>query len=426
MATGSWRDAIPDVLAYLRENPDAGYIAAATALGLTEMTCRQAHLFAQGVLAAEGGSEALEPQYERDVRKQQHQELYRRYQSLQREYNRAVEQAALVERLVAEAHALAPKSYEPHMHKPLVPLAASNTPETYVLQLSDAHVGKEVAPDQTLGFGGYSFSVFLDRLAQLERAIISLYQNHTVSPIDRMVIAFQGDIVDGGLTHGVEAGQEHTVFTQFFAAGHAFAQFFRNLASYMPLDIYTVVGNHGRLPHQKKMPTKNRYSNFDMFLYAYIEALTKAVPNIAWHINHQPFQLVEVQNHIFHIAHGDHWRGGDKAFGVPLHAMGRQVSATTSLYHKAGKSAPNYYVTGHLHRGIQIPHTLGDILVNGGFPGVDDYSLRDNFTAIDPMQRLHRVHPRYGISATHSLKLHFADPGMGVAHYELPPNLLMV
>jgi hypothetical protein len=164
-----------------------------------------------------------------------------------------------------------------------------------------------------------------------------------------------------------------------------------------------------RFQGQHRMPTKNRFSNFDSFLYAYIGALVRDIPNIKWTLDAQPYTIFEVQNSTFFGMHGDTLRGGDRALGVPNHAMGRLVSTATQLMNKYGKKAPNYYLTGHLHRSIVLPHATGSIIVNGGFPSTDEYSLAEMFTPSDSSQTFFFVHPKFGKTASYEISLKFAE-----------------
>ncbi len=240
--------------------------------------------------------------------------------------------------------------------------------------------------------------------------MLSILENHTTVKIDELVIAMLGDMLHGALNHGVEAGQHTTLFAQYYNAGHAIAQFLRVLAARVPkIRIHTVVGNHTRFANQHKMPTENRYSNLDMFLYALTEALTSDLKNVQWNLNQQPFSIFEVQGFVCRAAHGDHLKGGDKALGIPNHAIAREISTTSQLFGKHDRQAPHYYFTGHLHRGIQLPHALGEVIINGGFPGLDNYALAGNFNPVDAMQRLLFMHPRYGRTAEYPLTLKFAE-----------------
>ena len=341
-----------------------------------------------------------------------HQDYWKsQYQRIKKDYAQLIPAVAVVDRLVENVLATAPRSYTttPRGIPKLTAKMRKATPESAVLLLSDTHVGKVVRSEQTLGFSAYNFQVFLSRLKFLEERVTSIIQDHTTSPLNELVVAMLGDMLDGALSHGAEVGQHNPLFNQFFGAGHALAQFLRNLSTIVPrIRVKTCVGNHTRWQNQRKMPTENRYSNLDQFLYAFVQALTRDIPNIEWSLDQQPFAVFDVEGFTFFASHGDHWRGGDKALGIPLHAMARQVTSTTQLFHKHGAVVPQYYVSGHLHREIKLPTGLGDITVNGGFPGLDGYALTGNFNPVDPTQAFFKVHPTFGKTAQYTLQLKHA------------------
>jgi len=355
------------------------------------------------------------PAYEEDAERAASDIWRKKFKALEGKYEKILHERSEVDLLVADIKSLAPLSYSP---APAVSntRAKSGAAQSALLMLSDTHVGQTIFPDQTLGFGEYNFEVFLSRLKYLEESTISILENHTTTDISELVVTMLGDMLHGALNHGSEADQLVTIFQQYYGAGHAIAQFLRNLARHVPLiRIYATVGNHPRFSNQHKMPTGQRFSNFDMFLYALIESLTCDIPNVKWFLDKQPFAVFEVQGHVFRASHGDHLKGGDKALGIPNHAIGREVSVTTQLFNKMGRRAPNYYLCGHLHRGIQLPHATGEIIINGGFPGLDNYALAANFNPVDPMQRLMFIHPKFGRTAEYPLSLKFAE-----AH-DVPP-----
>lgn len=238
--------------------------------------------------------------------------------------------------LVERAVELAPVSYTPPVPVIREIGKSSGSPQSAVLMLSDTHIGQVTHPDQTLGFGGYNFELFLRRLARLERSIFSILQDHTTTNIPEIVVALLGDMIHGNLNHAAEAAQPNTLFSQFYCAGHAIAQFLNNLSALAPIRVKTVVGNHPRWGTQKKMPTENRFSNLDCFLYSYIQALVRDNPRIDMTLDKQPFSLFDIQGWGFYAGHGDHLRGGDKMLGIPNHAVGRNISMTTQLFQKAG------------------------------------------------------------------------------------------
>ena len=344
------------------------------------------------------------------------------FATLQRKYEESLRQSTAVEQLVALATDLAPTAYKP---RPFVKESVRDNagkPQSAVLLLSDTHVGQVIEPNQTLGFGRYNFEVFLARLKFLEDGVISIIRDHTTTEIPELVVCLGGDMIDGALDHGAEVGQHSTLFSQFYGAGHALAQFLRNLSAHVPrIRVQTTVGNHPRWSHQKKMPTRDRFSNLDQFLYAYIQALTRDIREINWNLDMQPFSLFEVQGFLFHLSHGDQLRGGDRALGIPNHAVGRMVSANSQMFGKTGQPSPHYYLTGHLHREISLPHARGSVIVNGGFPGIDGFGLANGFSPVDPMQVFFFVHPKYGRTATYPIQLKFAEVTAD-RPYDIPAN----
>lgn len=335
----------------------------------------------------------------------------KRAADLEKALSENVTNRTAVEVLCEQIMDIAPRSYQPAPFDPgaLQPKTPGGSPQSAVLLLSDTHVGAVVRAEQTLGFGEYNFPTFLRRLKRLEESVFSILKDHVTTEVPELVIPIIGDCMDGALQHGAECGQVNTLFTQFYGAGHAIAQFLRNLSTLVPkVRIYTCVGNHTRWGTQKKMPTKNRFSNLDQFLYGYLQALLKDIPKIEFNLNQQPFAEFQVQGWNFLAHHGDCLRGGDKALGIPAHALGRNISAGSQIRTKFSRPGVNYYVFGHLHRAMELPHALGEIIINGGFPGVDEYGLAEGFTPCPPVQKFFLIHPKYGRSACYDLNLTLA------------------
>lgn len=367
-----------------------------------------------------------ETTYEQDQERAGEGYWKRQFQTLRSKYDRALMEQSATDRLVALAKDLAPMSYQPAVYTPPAERSGPGSAQSALLLLSDTHVGQVIKPNQTIGYGEYNFPTYLARLKFAERAVASIVTDHTTTKLDELVVCLGGDMIHGALNHGAEAGQHSTLFDQFYGAGHSLAQFLRNLAALVPkVRVYCTVGNHPRWQNQHKMPTENRYSNLDHFLYAYIEALTRDVPAIEWNLDKQPFCLFDVQGFKFHLSHGDHLKGGDKALGIPNHSVGRLVSSTAQLFGKNGVPSPHYFLVGHLHRGIALPHARGSVLVNGGFPGVDGYGLAGGFSPVDPTQLFFLVHPKFGKTATYDLQLKLAVVGPTLA-YDIPKTFAPV
>lgn len=359
-------------------------------------------------------------EYDEDVAKAASNHWRVQYKALLSKYQKALRERSATDQLVALASSMAPVRYSPA--PPVCPRPKKDgTAQSALLLLSDTHIGQVVTKDQTLGFNEYNFNVFLARLKFLENSVTSIMEDHTTTPVDELVIALGGDMIHGALNHAAEAAQHSTIFEQLYGGAHALAQFLRNIARVVPkIRIVTTTGNHPRLPHQHKMPTDNRYSNFDTILAAYVEALTSEIKTIKWNIDKQPATVFDVKGFVFHLSHGDNVRGGDRALGIPNHAVGRQISSTTQLFGKHGLAAPNYYLLGHLHRSIVLPHARGSVIINGGFPGIDGFGLACGFSPVDPTQTFFFVHERFGKTASYDIQLKHAVVNRRKVPYIIP------
>jgi len=357
--------------------------------------------------------------YEQDLDRTQSGSLERAYTELTKKYEKALKANSAVNQLVENIVACAPKSYQTAPRIITARKGSGETPQSAMLLLSDTHIGQIVDPAQTLSYGGYNFQTFLARLKYLEESTLSIVKNHQVARTEELVVAMLGDMLHGALTHSVEAGQKNDLFTQYFNGAHAVAQFLRNLAAHIPsIRVKTVVGNHPRWGTQHKMPTDQRYSNGDQFFYALIQALVRDINIIDFPLDKQPMSLFEVQNHRFLALHGDTLKGGGTA-GIPALAYAKEVSARSQMFAAMGEKPVNYYISGHIHKPVSLPHTSGACLTNGAFVGADGYTMAAAFVPVEPQQRLFFVHPKHGITAEYCLSLKWATV-TEKAPYNLP------
>lgn len=352
-----------------------------------------------------------------------------RFDDTRRECDRLRSRDNAIRVLVEEIQSLVPTAYSPlpRVSERRSGKGAKGQSQTAHLLLSDSHVGQYVSPGQTLGLGSYSPAQFLRRLKYVEDSVLSICSEHVTTHIDELVVGVLGDMIHGNLQHANEAAHLLPIVDQVVVTSHALAQFLRNVAPKFPkVRVKSVVGNHSRWGDQKKMPTVNRYSSFDTLVYEMARAMLRDIPNIDWSIDEQPFVYYRVYDYAFLAVHGDHLRGGDKALGIPSHAIGREISFNAQVFPGSRlEKTPNYYVAGHLHRPMELPHANGDILYNGGFPGVDNYSFNSKLVPSAPSQKLFLVHPKNGRSATWNLSISRGDDRYAdVIPYDVPGSCL--
>lgn len=315
----------------------------------------------------------------------------------------------------------------PERVAPIPKLSRSqHTPESAVLTISDSHVGKFINPEHTLGFGNYNPWRYIEILQHIENTVINLLKNNIENPIQSLHILFLGDLVEGMLNHAQEVPNRSLIADQAILAATTFYQFVSRLSKHVPKVICRGVGgNHARWPSQKKVPTENRYSNMDYIVLGWIKSLleTGNNPNVQFDLEEAPFQVFDIEGWRFKIGHGDHLKGGDKAMGVPAHAIGRETNATTQRYAAKGLKAPDYYLVGDKHRHISLSTATGRYMVNGAWFDSDDYAMSSNFTPGRPFQYFFGMHPRIGKSWQYDLMLDIA-PKLEKCPYALPENVL--
>jgi len=298
--------------------------------------------------------------------------------------------------------------------------------EEAVLVISDSHVGKVVSPDHTLGFGHYNPRIFLDRLKFVESTVIRLLSENVANPISRLNILFLGDLVEGSLNHAQEIPNRWLVADQVLLASIAFHQFITRISAYVPEIVCRGVGgNHARWANQKKVPTENRYSNFDFIVMGQIAALIEATgqEHVHFDLEENAFQVFDLKTWRFKVGHGDHLRGGDAALGIPAHSIGREQNATTQRFAARGERPPDYYIVGDKHRPFVGPTATGRYMINGAWFADDEFALNQNFCPCRPFQLFFGVHPKHGKSWSYDLNLDAGQTFSDVP-YTLPARLL--
>jgi len=413
---------IQKIAAYRAANPKAGRHAIAKEFGITENQAR-------GALSKLSNPAPNKTTLQEDLQQARDDHKLREADEAARRYKKLLKRVAHEQEIVGEFRDAVIGSidngFTVNIPAPLKASRKPGQPEDAVLVISDSHVGKIVTPGHTLGFGNYNPRVFLDRLYFIEQTVSRLLVENVANPISRLNILFLGDLVEGALSHCQEVPNRWLVADQVLLASLAYYQFVARLSRVVPEVVCRGLGgNHSRWQNQKKPPTENRYSNFDFIVLGQIQALleTSGPGNAKFILEEGAQQVFDILNSRIKIAHGDHLSGGDKALGIPAHAMGREVNATTQRYNAIGEKAPDYYIVGDKHRGVSASTAVGRYLINGAFFADDEFALHCNFTPCRPFQLFFGVHPKHGRSWNYELNLHTA-PSQDVIPYDLPARL---
>lgn len=284
--------------------------------------------------------------------------------------------------------------------------------EDAVLVISDTHVGKLVEPNETNGFGLYNPLRYLAKLEHLENIVSHILQERNgcklSNPIRHLHVMLLGDLVDGMLNHAEEIPGHTYVSQQVHLAAVSLFQTIARLAQIVDrVSVYGIGGNHARWPNQKKPPTTGRFSNLDTIVLEWLQSLFDVSPvkNVSFRLERSLHQIIDIQGTRLCVSHGDHLKGGDKAMGVPIHAIAREINSMTQRLAARGQQVPRYYIVADKHKRIELPTARGSFMVNGAFPGTDGYSLSGGFSETLPEQLFFGLHPRIGKSWSYNLNV---------------------
>lgn len=299
---------------------------------------------------------------------------------------------------------------------PPPPVPKDATARTAVLVVSDAHVGQVVDPREIEGIGGYNPAITLARVRHLEVEAARILHGR---PVDKLLLLFGGDILHGHLGHSLEDDLTIPIALQSDFALNVFFPFVCGLSRVVPkLEIHGVAGNHGRWPGMRKMPTDRRWSNLDTIFYGSLAALCRhtQLGNVTFDERISSRRQIDAGKFRLQLLHGDEVRGGAFCTG----GMNREVTNATMRNVQAGRPVADYFIMGDKHFTASVPFGTGAFVVNGSMVGTDGFGM--NFLPAPPSQTLFFLHPQYGKTETHEIRLDHASLPSSLP-YDLKPTL---
>lgn len=264
------------------------------------------------------------------------------------------------------------------------------------LILSDSHVGQVVHQ----GIGAYDTNLFLERANRLERAVLSyanLYQQSL--PVKVLNVFALGDDLEGhGQIFPAQAlFMDRNLRDQWVTFAERMTLMLKSfLEKYEQVNVWKVVGNHGRVGRAGEHHPQD---NVEAFLWMLIQERFRDEPRMRIEIADDFFMLVERMGKLFLLRHGEGTmphspysaKGG---FNVKLRAnslVGRII---------------DYMLVAHHHTPVIIDRELvGEIIYNGCWVGPNDLSVKWLNEGNLPSQWHFLLHPTYGVIHTSKIKL---------------------
>jgi len=238
------------------------------------------------------------------------------------------------------------------------------------LCISDVHVGKKT---QT-----YNSTVFKERLNNLcDKYVKTTKQLGTFNEIDNLNIFILGDIIDGELVyptqaHHIEMDIDDAVDIAVNEFTYAVSGIQEELG--LPLNIYTVRGNHGRTGRFNSEKT-----NWDTVFYKRLNDRLFINSKIVLNITDDWYNTANICGHKFLIIHGEMIRAYE---GIPFYGINKKVGR----WYTGGIPAKfNNVVLGHFHTCYDEHWNDIRIMGNGTFVTDDDFSQRLGFKSVTKM-----------------------------------------
>jgi len=270
-------------------------------------------------------------------------------------------------------------------------------PEEINIMLSDIHCGLKVGQEDSGGLGSYDTTVFEKRLDYFMRSIVSILEIHRSIECPAINIFNIGDMVDGANVYpGHQRQSELHAADQTVYLSNKLAMLYLFIKSLGPWDvnIYSVVGNHGRVG---KKGEENPLNNFDYITYEMIRLLCRRNENLHIHNARSWYMPVERRGVRIHVNHGADVRSW---MNLPYYGLERCRARTGEMFRQLGADF-DLYLFGHFH----TPAVLGSIILNGAWPGGTEFSMKSLQLNTSPCQMMFGLHEKHGMTWARSVSL---------------------
>lgn len=249
---------------------------------------------------------------------------------------------------------------------------------TLELLISDVHVGKLTKT--------FNHEVLKRRLKQIADVTIKEMQRAAEHyKIERIIVAFIGDLIESATMHGVESSNQ-CEFGNSRQIQEALTQMFHLLFAPVALaaaqlgaeiDAVGVAGNHDRTQEHRTYNDVGE-ENVTWIIYKTMEEFTRLakLKNVKWHIPVEPYQYLEIYGEGVVYEHYDNVKGSNKATGIEA-LLAKRVNQL--------KKPVTFIRGGHFHEPMEAG--IGKIVINGNVPGNDGFSTTLGFDC-EPSQTL--------------------------------------
>ncbi len=265
---------------------------------------------------------------------------------------------------------------EPLYPRKIVAPKGNRRAMTWVINLFDNHLGKRVAPEEVSGLQTYNVEIARNRVARTFAKSVELIKLNG-SPVDRILVVFGGDNVNGALRLDDDRNNEISPFAQ----SRAFAECARDGLDFLlgefkcDLDAVWLPGNHGRTTANP--PSVEIGENYDCIAGALVEWHYQNHPRVHVSNTGQADALIDIYGRGYLFTHGDRigTGGGDGQIGAlgPTKRGSLKIGQQQIEIGKYIEGLPDLaaVIMGHYH----VHWTDFDVYVSGAACGPDPWAF---------------------------------------------------
>lgn len=275
--------------------------------------------------------------------------------------------------------------------------------EHLVMHLSDEHADEVVEPSEVGGIEHYDFPIALCRAETYVDTVIKFTQeclnNYTFPTLH---IFSYGDHTSGQIHGNEERSYYRNLMKSSLAIGQMQALMIRDLAPYFQqVNVVCVPGNHGRRTVKKNYSENGPFDNWDYLISKIAELHCKQIKNVKFLIPPSFSVNYKIGEHTFCIFHGDEILSWNS---IPFYGIERKTRRLVALHHSTSEKV-NYFVMGHFHSCSSMSDLKGETFINGAWIGTDSYSYNRFSGYREPMQLIHGVNDKHGVTWRLPVKL---------------------
>jgi len=276
---------------------------------------------------------------------------------------------------------------------------------TIWLEISDLQLGTLVTSEEMGGINAHNWLIWQEKLKIWKTQVIQKIEHYAkMYTIDRVIMAFLGDMVEGAnIFRGQAWKVDANVVDQAINGANDTSGAVLEIISTFPdlhFDILEVFGNHGRIGDKGENP----YScSMDKVFQRFLESqIAKAnLPNYTFHRNDAWFYFLEIYgwNHL--LLHGD--QGMSKLWSnrPTVNSLEKGMIRYCQMF----QDQVHFLHAGHFHSDLQMSFNLSQMLINGSWIGTSNFAATAMVASSPPVQVMHVFEPRVGLSATERIYL---------------------